>query len=322
MSYYTQTVVLIIVFAAMANNAWVQVSASLEDGNWIRMANVAWIPCIVIFMLFSVHFAITQLVCSFGPVAHMQTNSKFYSAIAPPRPLHYPMVTIQMPVYKEGLEATIMPSIVSLEAAMTHYKKAGGVSRIYINDDGLQLLSDKERSDRVRAYNAHGIGYVARPGHDKLARKGLFKKASNMNYALDVTFKVERIMAEQGITDVELALDMVKTSMDGEFIAGGDVRIGEIILLVDSDTRVPEDCLTKIVGEFALAPQLGFLQCRTTPLRDQDNYWEDMIAHFTANIYDVGIALSVSAGDPAPLVGHNAFLRWDAIKAGSWVDSG
>lgn len=36
---------------------------------------------------------------------------------------------------------------------------------------------------------------------------------------------------------------------------------------------------------------------------------QDMIAHFTENIYDIGIALSVSGGDPAPLVGHNAFLR-------------
>lgn len=36
---------------------------------------------------------------------------------------------------------------------------------------------------------------------------------------------------------------------------------------------------------------------------------KDMIAHFTENIYDIGIALSVSGGDPAPLVGHNAFLR-------------
>lgn len=36
-----------------------------------------------------------------------------------------------------------------------------------------------------------------------------------------------------------------------------------------------------------------------------------MIAHFTENIYDIGIALSVSGGDPAPLVGHNAFLRWE-----------
>ena len=37
-----------------------------------------------------------------------------------------------------------------------------------------------------------------------------------------------------------------------EFFAGGDVRLGDIILLVDSDTRVPEDCLSKTSGEWAL----------------------------------------------------------------------
>lgn len=31
--------------------------------------------------------------------------------------------------------------------------------------------------------------------------------------------------------------------------------------------------------------------------------------------------MAVSSGDPAPLVGHNAFLRWPAVKEVSWVDS-
>ena len=35
----------------------------------------------------------------------------------------------------------------------------------------------------------------------------------------------------------------------------------------------------------------------------------------------VGIAMAVSSGDPAPLVGHNAFLRWSAVREVSWVDS-
>lgn len=42
---------------------------------------------------------------------------------------------------------------------------------------------------------------------------------------------------------------------------------------------------------------------------------QDMIAHFTENIYDIGIALSVSGGDPAPLVGHNAFLRFVVFES-------
>ncbi|CAN0247057.1 unnamed protein product [Ectocarpus fasciculatus] len=143
-----------------------------------------------------------------------------------------------------------------------------------------------------------------------------------MNYCLDVSNRTMELMEQQGLSDPALALSMVQEAAQGEFLAGGDLTMGSIILLVDSDTRVPEDCLTKVVGEFQECPNLGFVQCRTTPLRAEDNYWEDMIAHFTENIYDIGIALSVSGGDPAPLVGHNAFLRWNAMKAVSWKEDG
>lgn len=38
------------------------------------------------------------------------------------------------------------------------------------------------------------------------------------------------------------------------------------------------------------------------------------ISNFTRTIYFQGIAVSVAFGDIAPLVGHNAFLRWSAMK--------
>ena len=46
-----------------------------------------------------------------GPIAHYHENSKYYSAI-PPRPNKevdnsLPHITIQMPVYKESLEAVL-----------------------------------------------------------------------------------------------------------------------------------------------------------------------------------------------------------------------
>lgn len=70
-----------------------------------------------------------------------------------------------------------------------------------------------------------------------------------------------------------------------EFFAGGDVRIGDIVLLVDSDTRVPEDCLSKISGEFERYPKVGFMQCKTTSIRIHRNFWENMIARFTNDVY-------------------------------------
>lgn len=42
---------------------------------------------------------------------------------------------------------------------------------------GSQLISDKERADRIAFYREHKIAYVARPPDSVKVRKGLFKKA-------------------------------------------------------------------------------------------------------------------------------------------------
>lgn len=52
-----------------------------------------------------------------------------------------------------------------------------------------------------------------------------------------------------GVLSVRQALQLVNGEFNDEFFAGGDVRIGDIVLLVDSDTRIPEDCLSKTCGE-------------------------------------------------------------------------
>ncbi len=53
------------------------------------------------------------------------------------------------------------------------------------------------REERIEFYRAHDIGYVARPPHGRAGfeRRGRFKKASNMNYCLEVSRQVETIMA-------------------------------------------------------------------------------------------------------------------------------
>lgn len=55
-------------------------------------------------------------------------------------------------------------------------------------------------------------------------------------------------MYVSGIHAVTQALQLVSGEFNDEFFAGGDVRMGDIVLLVDSDTRVPEDCLSKSSG--------------------------------------------------------------------------
>lgn len=65
-------------------------------------------------------------------------------------------------------------------------------------------------------------------------------------------------------------MQLVSGEFNDEFFAGGDVRIGDIILLVDSDTRVPEDCLSKCSGKLALL----FLFAYTT-LQNAVEFWSN-----------------------------------------------
>lgn len=41
----------------------------------------------------------------------------------------------------------------------------GGTSAIFICDDGLQLVSEADREERIAFYTNHNIGWVARPSH-------------------------------------------------------------------------------------------------------------------------------------------------------------
>jgi hypothetical protein len=62
-----------------------------------------------------------------------------FSAKAPPMDLEYarlPHITIQVPVYKEGLDNVIAPTINSLKAAVKNYQLHGGSANIFVNDDG------------------------------------------------------------------------------------------------------------------------------------------------------------------------------------------
>jgi hypothetical protein len=112
---------------------------------------------------------------------------------------------------------------------------------------------------RRRHYAASNIGWCARPPHEKdgFVRKGRFKKASNMNYCLDFSNRVEdelsRLisqLAESRNTETrnitikeenllyQQAFDSTVSSDEGRTMAAGDVRLGEILLLIDCDTRV------------------------------------------------------------------------------------
>jgi hypothetical protein len=114
---------------------------------------------------------------------------------------------------------------------------------MFINDDGLQLISTEERQARIDFYADHSIGWTSRPKHGKdgFVRKGKFKKASNMNYGLMLSNRVEEKLRllDRGdrwhqtdeATEYARCLNEVVEEEKGRAWADGNVRIGDYILL-------------------------------------------------------------------------------------------
>ncbi|CAI6096655.1 unnamed protein product [Clonostachys chloroleuca] len=313
--------------------AWRQLAIEVSiDNDFTRLGLVALFPVQVFFTLFFAQVIVGCLAQIFGPIRQLTINSKFYSA-RPPRRLQsdvLPHVTIQCPVYKEGLQGVIIPTVKSIKQAISTYELQGGSANMFINDDGLQLISEEERRARIDFYADNSIGWVARPKHGEngFQRKGKFKKASNMNFALMVSCKVEEKLQainrnpEWNQYDEAQAYETALKEVleeDGRAWADGNVRVGDYILLIDSDTRVPADCLLDAVSEMEQAPDVGIMQFSSGVMQVVHTYFENGITFFTNLIY-TAIRYTVSNGDVAPFVGHNAILRWSAIQQVSYQD--
>lgn len=313
--------------------AWRELTIQvLVDGSYIRLALVGLAPLQIFFTLFFAQVIVGCLAQIFGPVRQLTINSKFYSARTPPRlqTANLPHVTVQCPVYKEGLQGVIMPTVKSIKQAMSTYELQGGSANMFVNDDGLQLITEEERRARIDFYADNSIGWVARPKHGEngFLRRGKFKKASNMNFALMISCKVEEELekVQRGpewtqhdeAQAYEHALKEV-LEKDGRAWADGNIRVGDYILIIDSDTRVPADCLLDAVSEMEQSPDVGIMQFSSGVMQVVHTYFENGITFFTNLIYSA-IRYTVSNGDVAPFVGHNAILRWSAIQQVSYED--
>lgn len=263
----------------------------------------------------------------------MVKNSKFFSGVAPPRISRneLPHVTIQCPVYKEGLYSVIDPTMRSIRGAISTYEMQGGTANIFVNDDGMQLIAEEDAQARREYYDEHKIGWVARPKHnpkpaegeEKFIRAGKFKKASNMNYAMAASSRVEDKLWQvvrgakwtqaAEIEAYQRCLRAVMEEDQGRTWADGNIRIGDYILLIDSDTRVPEDCFLDAVSELEQSPQVAILQFSSGVMNVTTSFFENGITFFTNLIY-TAIRFAVANGDVAPFVGHNAILRWKALQ--------
>ena len=311
------------------------------DSDYIRLALVASIPVTMWLSFFFFQALVGNVAQLIGPVKQMNENTKFYSG-KPPRRLQsdngtLPHVTIQMPVYKEGLAAVIEPTIHSIKAAISTYEMQGGTANIFINDDGMQLISEDEARQRMDFYDEHNIGWVSRPKHNPkpaegerpFLRRGKFKKASNMNYALWVSNRVEdKLNAidrpdhwnnENEAEAYRNALAEVVSEDEGRTWADGNIRLGEYLLLIDSDTRVPTDCFLDAVSEMEQSPQVAIIQFSSGVMNVTESFFEKGITFFTDLVY-TQIRYAVANGDVAPFVGHNAFIRWAAVQSIGYDD--
>ncbi|KXT15161.1 hypothetical protein AC579_7930 [Pseudocercospora musae] len=302
------------------------------DKSYLRLAFLALTPVQVFFTLFFAQVIVGCIAQVLGPIRQMKENSRFYSAMLPMRLTHRPLphVTIQCPVYKEGLASVIAPTVKSIKAAISTYEMQGGSANIFINDDGLQIIDEQERQERIDFYADHCIGFTARPKHgsEGFVRKGKFKKASNMNFGLmlsnNVEAKLAKVQRDSNWTQNDEAVEYERCLREvleehGRAWADGNIRLGDYILIIDSDTRVPVDCLLDAVSEMEQSPDVGIMQFASGVMQVVHTFFENGITFFTNLIY-TAIKYTVSNGDVAPFVGHNAILRWSAIQEIGYFD--
>ncbi len=122
---------------------------------------------------------------------------------------------------------------------------------------------------------------------------------------------------------------------------GQSLRVGEIILIIDADTIVPEDCFRDAAREMGESEDVAIIQHESgmnawmtsfiyvrlmlclphiDVMQVANHYFENGITHFTRRINKC-ISYGCANGEVAPFVGHNAFLRWSAVQDASFVDA-
>lgn len=107
-----------------------------------------------------------------------------------------------------------------------------------------------------------------------------------MNFGLMVSNNVEekltRVVRHDGWTQNDEASEYERCLQEvleehGRAWADGNIRIGDYILLIDSDTRVPSDCLLDAVSEMEQSPEVGIMQFSSGVMNVTGTYFENGI---------------------------------------------
>ncbi|KAI5478077.1 hypothetical protein MNV49_005442 [Pseudohyphozyma bogoriensis] len=307
---------------------------SVQDGTYLRMALLAAVPFFFAVTSFMTEFMIGVIAQLLLPIGHMSRNSLYYSGLPPVRLTKeqgLPHVTVVIPVYKESLKAVLAPTIESVEEAIRTYELQGGQASIIICEDGLQLVDSKEVALRKDYYDRHNCAWVAR--HPK-GRAGRFKKSSNLNVMKALSLRVEEMMDLRRPTDIDelrhwsaadedalykLTFQEALAEHEGRVWGAGNIRIGDYILMLDADTRLPADCFLDACSEMEQCPEVGILQVCSSTFLAGAGYFENGISFFTKCV-NFSISWVVANGGCSPFMGHNAFLRWSALQEQAFID--
>jgi len=315
------TLILLIVEESVRN----VVMDTMKSGVYLNYVILVLVPLSMFFVAFGANVLVINVINIAGPISHVKYNSPYYSIYPPTRQgrdanQKLPTVSVQIPVYKESFAAVLKPTLESCMDAIALYREQGGECNIFVNDDGMFLLSGDLQIERMMYYSNNNIAWVARPPEN---RRGKFKKASNMNFCLSVAQRLKEQLEVEDKLDNEQARQECLSKMANEekFLAGGPIWVGDYVILLDCDSRLPVDAMLDVVTELEQCPEVAFTQHVTEPMQVVHDYWENCIAHFTRKIYRTAISVACSGGDIAPLVGHNAFLRWSAIEKCSFIDN-
>jgi hypothetical protein len=97
------------------------------------------------------------------------------------------------------------------------------------------------------------------------------------------------------------------------------MRLGDVILIVDSDTFVVEECLGDAARELAESPEVGIIEHGSEVMLVVLHCFQGGIPYFTRRI-NRSISMVCPNSEVAAFVGHNEFLRWSAIQDAIFVD--
>jgi hypothetical protein len=308
-------------------------------------------PMGMLFLLFPASFAVTVLWHTCWNMRVLRGEEPRRIPTFANRPLQlkidaWPAVTIQIPVFREGFEDVIRPSLdAAREAARRYREETGARCNVLVCDDGLlhfarndlqgalvearrtrgrdRTPDQTELLARVAYYEQFEIGFVARPypepGVPGTERAGRFRKASNLNYALRLA---DRLEGGEPLSEAHARFrEMVPEHVYELGCWHGDVQVGDIIIQLDKDSVMPPDVIRATVPEFLDDPTLAYTQHASYPT-NEERYFSVAIGWFTRLLYDLTIpAKCLIQGTVTPLMGHNIFLRRsDLLRVGAWYE--